>query len=82
VVQVYVHRINDSNGPIKTLKGFQRVDVSAGKTGQVYISLPYSSFEFFDKASGKMLVSPGQYEVLYGTSSDAKDLKTRTITIQ
>ena len=82
VVQVYVHKVNDTAGPIKTLKGFQRVDVTAGKTGQVIISLPYSSFEFFDKASGKMLVSPGQYEVFYGTSSDVKDLKMAKVTIQ
>ena len=81
VVQVYVHKVNDTSGPIKTLKGFQRVDVSAGKTGQVFISLPYSSFEFFDKTSGKMLVSPGEYEVLYGTSSDTKDLKITKIDV-
>jgi beta-glucosidase len=82
IVQVYVHKLNDTDGPIKTLRGFQRVDVAAGKTGQAVISLPYSSFEFFDRYSGKMTVAAGEYEVLYGNSSDAKDLKTVKVSIQ
>ena len=75
IVQVYVHKVNDADGPIKTLKGFQRVNVAAGKTGQAVISLPYKSFEFFDRKNGKMAVTTGEYEVSYGSSSDAKDLK-------
>jgi len=82
VVQVYVRKINDIDGPLKTLKGFQRLKVAAGKTGQAVINLPYNSFEFFDRANVKMLVSPGEYEILYGNSSDAMDLKTTKITIQ
>ena len=82
IVQAYVHKINDTDGPIKTLRGFQRVDVTAGKSGQAVINLPYKSFEFFDRKSGKMAVTTGEYEVLYGTSSDAKDLKMAKITIQ
>jgi len=81
IVQVYVRKLNDTDGPLKTLKGFQRVDVSAGKTAQAVINLPYNSFEFFDRSTGKMDVVAGEYEVLYGNSSDAKDLKTTTIMI-
>ena len=46
IVQVYVHKLNDPDGPLKTLKGFKRVDVKAGKTQNVAIDLPPSSFEF------------------------------------
>jgi beta-glucosidase len=81
IVQVYVRKGNDTDGPLKTLKGFQRVKVAAGKTAQVAINLPYTSFEFFDRTSGKMVVSAGEYEVLYGNSSDAKDLKTAKIIV-
>ena len=81
IVQVYVRKLNDTDGPLKTLKGFQRVDVSAGKTVQAVINLPYNSFEFFDRSTGKMAVVAGEYEVLYGNSSDAKDLKATTIMI-
>lgn len=81
IVQVYVRKANDTDGPLKTLKGFQRVDVAAGKTRQAVIHLPYASFEFFDREIGKMAVKTGEYEVFYGNSSDAKDLKMTTITI-
>jgi len=82
IVQVYVHKVDDTDGPLKTLKGFQRVNVAAGKTGQADITLPPTSFEFFDRASGKMVVAAGEYEVMYGNSSDAKDLKTIKIKVQ
>jgi beta-glucosidase len=81
VVQLYIIKVNDTNGPLKTLKGFQRVKVSAGKTQDITINLPYNSFEFFNIATGKMAVSPGEYEVLYGNSSDSKDLKIIRITL-
>jgi len=81
IVQVYVRKINDVDGPLKTLKGFQRVEVVAGKTSQAEINLPNTSFEFFDRESGKMAVTAGKYEVLYGNSSDVKDLKTTRIII-
>ena len=81
IVQVYVSKVNDTDGPIKSLKGFQRVNVAAGKTTQANISLPYNSFETYDRVRGKMLVAEGEYEVLVGNSSDIKDLKTTKITI-
>ena len=82
IVQVYVHKVNDVDGPIKTLRGFKRVDVATGKTNNATITLPPSAFEFFDKVSYKLDVTLGEYEILYGTSSDAKDLKVVKITIQ
>jgi len=81
IVQVYVRKLNDTDGPLKTLKGFQRVKVAAGKTAEAVISLPSSSFEFYNKVSGKMVVEAGEYEVLYGNSSNPKDLKTTKITV-
>jgi beta-glucosidase len=81
IVQVYVHKMNDHDGPIKTLKGFQRIEVEAGKIGQAVINLPGTSFEFYDRAIGKMMVATGEYEVFYGNSSSEKDLKTTKITI-
>jgi beta-glucosidase len=69
------HKVNDTDGPIKTLRGFQRVKVPAGKTQNITISLPYKSFEFFNRAKGKIDVTSGEYEIWYGNSSAAKDLK-------
>jgi beta-glucosidase len=82
IVQVYVHKVNDTDGPLKTLRGFQRVDIAAGKTRQATINLPSTSFEFFDRAQGKMSVTAGEYEVWYGTSSNNKDLKSIKVTIE
>lgn len=81
IVQVYVRQVGDSEGPLKTLRGFKRVDIAAGKTGQVVITLPCTSFEFFDRAANKMVVAAGEYEILYGNSSSDRDLKTTRITI-
>lgn len=82
IVQVYVRKVNDPDGPLRTLKGFQRVEVAAGKTREVAINLPRTAFEFFDRASGKMAVTTGECELLYGTSSDNRDLKEITVTIK
>jgi len=81
VVQVYVRKLNDIEGPLKTLRGFQRVEIAAGKSAQVTIPLTPSAFEFYDWTQRKMMVTPGEYEVMYGNSSDAKDLKTTKISI-
>ena len=59
----------------------KRVDVKAGKTIPVSIDLPPSAFEFYDRSQLKMAVTPGEYEVYYGTSSDSKDLKMTKISI-
>ena len=75
VVQVYIRKVNDIEGPLKTLRGYQRVEIPAGKTQQVTIDLNPSSFEFFDWSQRKMMVTPGEYEVYYGNSSDSKNLK-------
>jgi beta-glucosidase len=81
IVQVYVRKVSDIHGPLKTLRGFQRVEVPAGRTAQASIALPSSAFEFFDRASGRMSPAAGAYEVWYGSSSDAKDLRMATITL-
>ncbi len=82
IVQVYVHKVNDADGPIKTLKGFQRVEVGTGKTNNAVISLPSNSFEFYNRKSGKMEVAAGDYELMYGNSSNSNDLKVAKITVQ
>jgi beta-glucosidase len=81
IIQVYIHKVSDTEGAIKTLRNFQRVDLAAGKSGKAVVNLPYTSFEFFDRATGRMIVTPGEYEVIYGNSSDDKDLKMNIITI-
>ena len=76
IVQVYVKKVNDNTGTIKTLRGFKRTVVAAGKTVNAVIDLHPSAFEFYDEKTLKMAVTPGEYELFYGNSSAAKDLKS------
>nr|MDA3879903.1 fibronectin type III-like domain-contianing protein [Prolixibacteraceae bacterium] len=82
IVQVYVRKVNDIDGPLKTLKGFQRVGVPAGKAKQTSITLPPSTFEFYDWGQRKMDVTPGEYIVYYGNSSDDNVLKQLSVSIK
>jgi beta-glucosidase len=81
IVQIYVRNTGDNDGPIRTLRAFQRVELAAGKTTQVEIVLKSEAFEFFDRETGKMAVTPGEYEIQYGNSSRAEDLKTERVTV-
>lgn len=81
-MQLYIRNLQDSDGPLKSLRGFQRVSVKAGQTATVKLNLDRKSFEFWDPETNTMRVKPGQYELLVGTSSSEKDLKKHTITIQ
>jgi len=82
VMQVYVHKKDDTTGPLKTLRGFQRIKLSAGKSAEVSIELPPSAFEFFDRDAGAMTVAAGEYEIWYGNSSATKDLKLTSVIIK
>ncbi len=82
IVQVYVRKAKDTDGPLKTLKAFKRINLKAGEKQLVAIDLPASSFEFYDANTIGMKVTSGLYEVYYGNSSDAKDLKMITVSIQ
>jgi beta-glucosidase len=81
IVQVYVRKVNDTSGLTKTLRGFQRIDVAIGKTANAVIALPYSAFEFYDKKALQVEVTPGEYEIYYGNSSVAKDLKAMKVNV-
>jgi len=82
VLQVYVRKLNDTAGPVKTLRAFQRVPLSSGENKSVAIPVPAKAFEFFDPADAVMRVLPGTYELLYGASSNEKDLKAVKVTIR
>ena len=76
VVQVYIHRVDDKEGPIKSLKAFKRIPLKAGQATKVELELPAERFECFDAQSNAMRVMSGKYEILYGSSSRAEDLQT------
>ncbi|MBQ5438078.1 MAG: glycoside hydrolase family 3 C-terminal domain-containing protein [Bacteroidales bacterium] len=69
VVQLYVRRPDDAEGPLKTLRGFQRVDLAAGETAQVQFPLTPDTFCWWDAARQDMAPCRGNYELLVGDSS-------------
>ena len=69
VVQLYVRRKADPFGPQKTLRGFQRVSIPAGKTVKVRIPLTEETFLGWSEEEQDMLPLKGKWELLYGGSS-------------
>ena len=82
IVQVYVKRLGDENAPIKALKGFQRVSMKGGESKSVSIELPADSFEYYDSEADDLVVKPGKYQILYGSSSADADLKALKLTVK
>lgn len=82
VLQVYVKKMDDKNGPLKTLRSFKRIEVSSKKTVNEMIEMPYTAFEFYNENTGRMEVTPGIYTLMYGNSSAANDLKRLQISIK
>ena len=82
VVQVYVKDPADTEGPLKSLKAFERVEVKARKTAEAVITLDSRNFELFDAATNTVRAKAGKYEVYYGSSSADKDLKKLDVSIE
>lgn len=76
VVQLYVNRPDDTGGPVKTLRGFQRVSIPAGKTVNVEFPLTGDTFLWWNKGSNTVRPLPGDYKLFYGGSSDERQLKS------
>ncbi len=81
IIQIYIRKANNLEGPLKTLRAFRRVSLKAGETKEITLSLPPSAFEFYDITGGRMKIIPGEYELWYGNSSATKNLKMITVTI-
>ena len=81
-VQVYVKRLDDAGAPIKALKGFQKLRLAAGETKSAVITLDGEAFEYYDEAIDELSVMPGNYQLLYGTSSRDQDLQAFDFTVK
>lgn len=69
VVQIYIKSLDNPDAPIKALKGFKRVNIPAGQTAQVKITLEPKAFEYYDGRIDELAAMPGRYKILYGPSS-------------
>lgn len=82
IVQAYMRNTADTDGPLKSLRGFARVSLNAGETKTVKIDFPRKSFEGWDVETNTMRVVPGRYDIMVGTSSADKDLNKISVEIQ
>ena len=81
IVQIYLKRSGDKEGPTKALRSFKRVSLKKGEKQSISIPLSYKDFDWFDTQSNTMRTIPGEYEILYGGSSRNEDLKSITILV-
>ena len=81
VVQLYIRDLSDKEGPLKSLRGFKKIQLKPGQSATATIALDKKSFEFWDAETNTMRTKPGQYELFYGTSSADKDLQKLTVSI-
>ena len=82
IVQLYLRRPADTNGPLKSLRGYQRVSLQPGESRDVTIAMPRENFETWDAQTNTMRVLPGQYELMVGASSADRDLQRLNVTLQ
>lgn len=82
VVQVYLRKQGDAEGPVKTLRAFKRVCIPAGKTVNVEFDLKDKELEWWDDQSNTVRVCPGNYDIMVGGSSKEEDLQRTTIAVK
>ena len=76
VVQVYVKALDYPDAPIKSLKGFQKLQLAPGETAKAVITLDGESFEYYDPSIDELSTRSGRYQILYGSSSLDSDLQS------
>lgn len=82
IVQVYMKNLADVNGPLKSLRGYSRVDLKAGETKKVSIPFERALFEGWDEGTNTMRVVPGKYELMVGSSSLDSDLQKIKVNVK
>jgi beta-glucosidase len=70
VVQLYIHdRVASVERPVKELKGFKRLTLQPGEEKEVIFTLFPEQLAFYDEFM-RLIVEPGVFEVMIGSSSE------------
>ena len=81
VVQLYIRdKVSSVTRPVKELKGYKRVHLQVGETKNVIFEITPESLAFYD-IDMKYVVEPGSFNIMTGSSSHFKSLKTVELTI-
>ncbi len=72
VVQLYIHqRAGSASRPVRQLKGFRRVTLSAGEKQTVHFALGPDELQFWSPTAKKWVVEAEQFDVWAGADSTA-----------
>lgn len=82
VVQLYIKRKGDEDGPRKELRAIKKVDISAGEIASVLIELSEKEFAWWDEEQLAVVPVSGTFEVMVGGSSQDQDLQRTTVEIK
>ncbi|MGB5654070.1 MAG: glycoside hydrolase family 3 C-terminal domain-containing protein, partial [Robiginitalea sp.] len=71
VVQVYMGKPDSEiERPTRELKGFQKLDLKPGESQTAEISIPVSSFRYYNEDISDWQLEPGVYSLYVGNASD------------
>jgi len=82
VIQVYISKPDDTEGPIRTLRAYKRVNLAKGETKTVDIALGRNSFEWWDASTNAMRVKTGKFKIETGLYSSDPEMKTINVKIK
>ena len=82
IVQLYIQRPSDKEGPIQTLRAYRRVELQPGESKMVVFALDAKVFAWFNPATERMDPLKGQYVVRIGSSSDVESHRTLRVTLK
>jgi beta-glucosidase len=81
VVQLYIRDcVSSVTRPVKELKGFAKISLSAGETKTVTLDITPESLAFWD-VKMKCVVESGEFKILVGSSSRDVDLQKVVLTV-
>jgi len=81
VVQMYIRdQISSATRPVKELKGYKRIFLKKGESETVFFEIDKETLAFYD-IDMNYCVEPGDFSIMVGSSSDNKDLKLTTLTV-
>jgi hypothetical protein len=81
IVQLYIRdEYSSVSRPVKELKDFAKIDLVPGETKTITLTITPDKLGFLDKEMN-WVIEPGTFQVMAGSSSDDKDLKTTILTV-
>ena len=77
VIQLYIHDEKASvEREVKSLKGFERVNLKAGESKVVSFEIDKSDLSFYDVKNKQWIAEPGKFEIRIGASS--RDIRLKS----